>query len=239
MKSAIFSVLFLALVFAAKAQNKPNEDSVITRMKDDVCAELAKIPASDFTPDNFQMKLGVQMLGVFQKYNDELVVLYGDDYMTDQAKAYEIGKKIGMQLGMSCKAFQEIIMKNPELVSAAMGKDSKEKKVQVQEEKIKDAPKAEVISVFGKVVSFTPSAISFYTIQTDDKKLVKVYWLQKFEGDDELISNPQRIIGKRVVFQVYEQKVFDAKEKIYKKLDTVFSYSDKVADETIMMAPAN
>lgn len=222
MKSAIFSVLFLALVFATKAQNKPNEDSVITRMKDDVCAELAKVPASDFTADNFQMKLGVQMLGVFQKYNDELVALYGDDYMTDQAKAYEIGKKIGMQLGMSCKPFQEIIMKNPELVNAAMGKSEQKQLKTVKDEPVMEVPK-EVKSVDGNVTAFTAGEISYYTVKNGNEQ-VKLYWIGRFENDDELIANPKKIVGKFSGFGYVDTKIFNAVTKTYKTVHIITSY---------------
>lgn len=222
MKSAIFSALFLVLVFAANAQNKPNEDSVITHMKDDVCAELAKVPASDFTADNFQMKLGVQMLGIFQKYNDELVALYGDDYMTDQAKAYEIGKKVGMQLGMSCKAFQEIIMKNPELVSAAMGKSEQKQPKIVKEESVMEAPK-EVKSVDGNVTAFTPGEVCYYTIKKGNEQ-IKLYWIGRFENDDELIANPKKIIGKLSEFGYVDTKIFNAVTKTYKTVHIITSY---------------
>lgn len=224
MKSAIFSVLFLALVFATNAQNKPNEDSVITHMKDDVCAELAKMPASDFTADNFQMKLGVQMLGIFQKYNDELVALYGDDYMTDQAKAYEIGKKVGMQLGMSCKAFQEIIMKNPELVSAAMGKSEQKQPKIVKEESVMEAPK-EVKSVDGNVTAFTPGEVCYYTIKKGNEQ-IKLYWIGRFENDDELIANPKKIIGKFSDFTYEDVKIFNALTKTYKTVHVITSYRE-------------
>jgi hypothetical protein len=245
MKQFIFCALLAITCLTAVAQNKPNEDSLITLMKDDLCEETGKTPVSEYTAENFQMKMGMQMLGIFDKYNNELKQLYGDDYMTNQSKTYEIGKKIGMQMGISCKVFQEILMNNPDMVSAAIGKKTQQKPASPPKDIGTDAPKVEVISVFGKVISFTPGPISYYTIQSeyaihhDNNKLIKIYWIGKFEGDDELISNPQRIIGKKVVFTVIEQKVYDAKLKMYKKLDAAFSYSDKVADEIIMQAPAN
>jgi hypothetical protein len=222
MKRILFPTLLLVLGFTASAQSKPNEDSVITRMKDDVCAELAKVPASDFTADNFQMKLGVQMIGVFQKYNDELTALYGDDYMTDQAKAYEIGKKIGMQLGMSCKAFQEILMKNPELVSAAMGKSEAKQSKIVKEEPVPEAPK-EVKSFDGKVIAFTPGEVSYYTIKNGNEQ-IKLYWIGRFENDDELIANPKKIIGKFSGFGYVDTKMFNSVTKTYKTVFVITSY---------------
>jgi hypothetical protein len=239
MKRLLLAVLFTATAFTSFAQAKPLEDSVMNLMNAEICEELGKMPASDFTAENFQMKVGMQMMGVFQNYDADLKKLYGEDYSLNQSTVMEIGKKIGMKLATSCKAFQELIMKNPGLVNAAMEKSSKEKMVKDPKKVVEVASRMEVISVFGKVISFTSGQISYYTIQSDKNKLLKVYWLSRFEGDDELISNPQRIIGKKVVFKVIEQKIYDAKSKMYKKLDAAFSYSDKVADEVIMMAPAN
>jgi hypothetical protein len=228
MKYVFIALLLVITVFNAAAQNKNGEDSLLNLMKDDICDELGKVPASDFTKDNFQVKLGMQMMNVFQKYNDDLEKVYGDDYSTNQSKIYDIGKKIGIKLGMNCKSFQEIILSNPELANAAMKQAEKYEKP--LKEVVRDAPKAEIISVFGKVISFTPGVISFYTLKTDEKT-VKIYWFGKFEGDDNVIANPQAIVGKKVMFQVYEQKVYDAKEKVYKKLTTAFSYTDEAADK--------
>lgn len=238
MKHLVFAILFTASVFTAFAQEKPAEDSVLNLMREDLCTELGKIPASDFTADNFQMKLGMQMLGVFQKYNDDLVSLYGEDYATNQTTTYEIGKKIGMKLGMSCKAFQDIIMNNPELVNAAMEKNSKEKIVKAPKEMVVDAPKAEVRSFSAKVISFTAGEVSFYTVK-EGNLTKRVYWIGKFTGDDELIANPAKITGKTVVFKTVESKLYNAKEKVYKKVAVIVSFwpDEIIEDQVISVEP--
>ncbi len=232
MKKILLSILLATGCSFLQAQQKPNEDSVFNLMKNEICSELEKTPASEFTTDNFQMKLGMMMLTVFQNYNDALVQLYGENYMTDKTKTYEIGKKIGINLGASCKAFQELIMKNPELITAAMGGKTTEKEVTARP-KTFDAPKAEAKIITGKVVSFTAGQISFYTIKSDNQ-LVKIYWIGKFEGDDELIANPAKITGKYISFAVAEIKIFDAKEKVYKKINSVITYRGEVKDEEII-----
>lgn len=232
MKKILLSVLLATGCSFLQAQQKPNEDSVFNLMKNEICSELEKTPASEFTADNFQMKLGMMMLTVFQNYNDALVQLYGEDYMTDKTKTYEIGKKIGINLGASCKAFQDLIMKNPGLVSAAMGNKTTDKEVTARQ-KTFDGPKAEAKGYTAKVISFTAGEVSYYTIKDDKNQLVKLYWLGKFEGDDELIANPSKITGKTVFFRTMESKLYNVKEKVYKKIQVIVSFAPEVIEEII------
>lgn len=229
MKQVVFAILFTASVFTAFAQVKPAEDSVLNLMKEDLCTELGKIPASDFTAENFQMKLGMQMLGVFQKYNDDLASLYGEDYATNQTTTYEIGKKIGMKLGMSCKAFQEIIMNNPELVNAAMekspmGKMKEPKKKTLPVEAEDYTPSLSFYSC--KVISYTPADVSYYTV-TIDGKTKKLFWMNRFLGDDKVIANPKSIIGKTVTFGFKPVDSYDPKTKTYSTVDVIIDLNIK------------
>lgn len=233
MKQVIFCALLIIIGLTAVAQTKPNEDSLINLMKDDLCAEMGKTPVSEYTAENFQMKMGMQMLGVFDKYNSELKQLYGEDYITNQSKTYDIGKKIGMQMGMSCKVFQEILMNNPDMMNAAVSKTYKEKKItEAPKEKVLDAPKQPTWGFTGKVVSFTPGEISFYSVNVNNQ-VKKVYWLGKFEGDDQLIANPKKIIGKQAFFRLTESKIYSSTEKVYKKISVIVFFESEPAEEII------
>ncbi len=224
MKQFFLGLMAIGITSASFAQQKINEDSVLNLLQDDICTEVTKAKPSEFTAENFQMKLGMLFMSAFQKHDDALVQLYGDDYITNQDKMMDMGQKMGMQLAMGCKAFQTIIMTNPELVEAAMGQSGI--KMPKKNSKTDLGPNDGVKeAVFVKVISYTSGDISFYTANIDGKN-VKLYWLEKFDGDDELIANPKKIVGKRVQLSYKEQKAYNSVTKTYKKINVILSYSD-------------
>lgn len=230
MKRLFLAVLFTATVFISFGQTKQQEDSIMNLMNNELCKELAKMPASEFTAENFQVKLGMQMMGVFQNYDTDLKMIYGEDYSLNQTTVMEIGKKIGMKLATSCKAFQELIMNNPDLAMMAMEKTSKQKTVQVPVEKSAGTVKPPTWGFTAKVISFTPGDVSFYTVK-DGTQIRRVYWLGKFDGDDELIANPKKIIGKKAFFRLTENRVYSATEKLYKKISVIVAFESEPTEE--------
>ena len=101
--------------------------------------------------------------------------------MMNQEKLRGIGEKIGFTMGLGCKAFQDIIMNNPDLVMEAMDKKAELKNNIKPIDNTGTTKMAEIKSLIGKVVSYTPADISFYTIN-EKGKIKKLYWLQKFDG---------------------------------------------------------
>lgn len=222
MKKIAFFLLLAAGSLVSMAQQKPNEDSVINLIQEDICTEISKSKPTDFTAENFQMKLGMIFINVFQKHNDAMVQLYGEDYLTNQEKMMGMSQKMGMQLAMSCKTFQEIVMNNPELVNAAMEQSPMAMPKKKKNEAVQ--PNAGSKSVAGKVVSYTPGEFSYYTVKAGTQTK-KVYWMGNFDGDDELIANPKKIAGKNATFEIAEMKIYNSVSKTYKKILVITSYS--------------
>jgi hypothetical protein len=232
MKQLLVGVVFAVAALKSAAQAKPIEDSLINLMKEDICKELAKVPESDFTADNFEMQLGMLMISVFGNYDAKLKKIYGENYTANQNTLSEVGKKIGMKLAVNCKVFQQLIIKNPSFVNAAMAKNAKQKSADTPVEKLEEITKVPSLGFVVKVLSFTQGEISFYTVK--DKSVTKrVYWLGKFNGDDELIANPRKIIGKSVFFRAIESKVYSATERVYKKILVVIDFDGEPIEEII------
>ncbi len=232
MKKIVCTLIVFACGQIAGTQQKMTEDSLMKIMGDEVCVDIGKKDAADFTAGNFQMKLGMMFIGTFQKHTDELTEIYGDDFMMNQEKLRGIGEKIGFTMGLGCKAFQDIIMNNPDLVMEAMDKKAASKNKTIPSENNIVTKPAEVKSIYGKVISYSAADISFYTIN-ENGKTKKLYWLQKFDGDDELIANPKRNIGKPAGFKYNDIKVYSPVSKTYKTISVITAYNVQEVMEPI------
>lgn len=221
-KKYLTLILLLFLGVNVNAQ-KITEDSLINMMAAETCNKIEDNSFSDLNASNFQMKLGMLFLTSFEKHHDELENIYGADYLTDKVQLRKIGEKMGFKLGISCKKFQEFMMNNTELLVDMAGNKKADKA----------KPKENETSIIsGKLLSYTKSELSYFTIKLKNNSVQKVYWLNSFNGADLLLNNTKSYINKEVFFECKEISIFDGTKQLYKKIKIIdLFYEDERIEE--------
>src|SRR5690348_12349996 len=108
-KFIIVCTIFLFGSTALSAQI--SKDSLIKLMAKETCVEIAKKDLSKKTMDELEMELGLAMMPVVVKYQEQLKN-YGFE-LDDQQSMEGMGRDVGMQLAKDCPAFLKMFVNNP------------------------------------------------------------------------------------------------------------------------------
>jgi hypothetical protein len=186
------------IVFVSAAMAQVSKDSLFKIMTKEVCADIS---AKDFTGksmDEIQMELGLAFLPVLGKYNNELKEIYGEDAMGKDGME-KVGEELGMRMVMECPAFLKMMASNEEVL-----KQSK-----------KDNGITTAVS--GTLVRIVPGEFTHLLVKDNNGKLVKIWWMESFEGSEKLTSSPQKWLNKKVMVSYVEQESYSAALKKYTK----------------------
>jgi hypothetical protein len=191
--SAIFLTVFLfCAVAAGKAQ--VTKDSLLKAMSKEVCEDVMKKDFTGKNADEIQMEIGMSFIPVMGKYEKELKAVYGDVVAgTDGIE--KVGEDLGMRLVLECPAFLKLMASNPGMVN-------------------KTEPVV-INTINGTLVKVVPGEFTHLLIKDNKGKMMKIWWMESFDGSGELTRNPQSWINKKVTVSYTEKELYSAGTKKY------------------------
>lgn len=186
---------------AGQAQN--SRDSLMKLVAKDVCEELASKNLSGKSMDELEMEMGLSFMPVLMKHKDALEKELGGN-VTDQSGMEKLSQEIGLRLVTECPAFLKIMsgmdpsaMNRPTKVPVIMGGGA---------------------SIKGTLLKVVPGELTHLLVKDSKGKTVKIWWMDYFDGSDDMADNPQKMINKKVKVDYTEKEVYNATLKQYIKI---------------------
>lgn len=202
-KYLVFAVCFLLISVAAHAQM--SKDSLMKIMAKETCAEISKKDLAGKSMDELEMELGLAMLPVVAKYQEELKTIFGFD-MEDPKSMEGMGREVGMQLAKDCPAFLKMFMSNPEAMKEITGKD-------------KNVPAVSIIN--GTLLKVVNGDFTYIQVKDGSGKIEKLWWMEYFEGSNKLINELDKQLNKPVRVSYIEKEIYNSTLKDYMKLKII------------------
>ena len=196
MKKMIVLLLVFAQVFISKAQTK---ESVFTAMAADLCKEIKSKEAELKSSNDLQVELGLMMMPVFLKYEDDLKKAMPQFDVSDNKQVQILGVEVGKKL-IACPEFLS-------LMSATAGKG------QVIQAPGEAAP---VLQLEGIVTQVSAGDFTSIYIKTASGKVEKIWWMEYFPGDTKLANGS--LLNKAVKIKYTEKETYNAALKEYIKI---------------------
>lgn len=207
-KYVIICTVFLFLFSAVSAQ--VSKDSLIKLMAKETCVEISKKDLSNKTMDELELELGLAMMPIVVKYQDELK---SNGYeMEDQQAMEGMGKDVGMQLAKDCPAFLKMFVNNPGALKDALGKT-------VDKNGKEALPVRHTVS--GTLIRIVPGDFSYIQVKDGSGKMEKLWWMEYFEGSERLSNEPAKYLNKKILVSYQEKEVYNSTLKEYVKVKII------------------
>lgn len=188
-----------------QAQKKMSKDELVKLMSKDVCDELDKIVNEKKSVQNLEVELGMAMLPVFTKYEKEISEVYGFSDLTSE-NGEKIGRDIGGNLARTCPSFMKILTSNVDQTTELISGDKKTR-----------------ATLKGDFIKLTTGELSFIEVKAGNGKVEKLYWLEYFEGSNDLANNASKFNNKTVNVGYTEKEIYKAAIKDYVKMKIITS----------------
>lgn len=202
----ILLLAFTAFVFSANAQ-KITKDSLLKIMCGEMCDELTKKAKANKKIESLETEIGLIMLPSITKHSKEIEDVYGENPF--EGKIMEtVGEDLGGKLAADCPAFLTLFTNNSEATAELIsGKKS---------DKVSGTVK-------GSFVKITNTELSFIEIKTSNGKIEKLYWMEYFEGSNDLMNTPLKFNNKNVTAKYVEKEIYKSTLKDYSKIKVITS----------------
>lgn len=197
-----FMIVVGIMVAAITGQAQNSKDSLMKLVTKDVCDELSTKNLSGKNMDEMQMEIGLAFMPALMKHKEALEKEIGGD-VTGKDGMEKMGQEIGMRLVTECPAFLKLMSS---MDPSAMGKP--------------DVIRTTVgsASIKGTLVKVVPGELTHLLVKDSKGKTVKIWWMDYFDGSDDMADNPQKIINKKVTVDYTEKEVYSAALKQYIKI---------------------
>jgi len=192
----IIALVFLATTAFAHAQTK---DAVFTSMAAELCKEIKDKQVELKASDNIQMEVGMLMMPVFLKYEDQIKKAMPDFDMTKEDQLETLGIEVGKKL-ITCPEFLKLVSSRKDFLD---------------DEKTATT----TYSVQGTLQSVTPGEFTAINVKTTSGKVEKIWWMEFFDGAGN-VSNGS-LTNKAVTVSYVEREVYNATLKDYIKVKVV------------------
>jgi hypothetical protein len=157
------------------------------KIAQEVCDCITQKDLSSASKKTIEMSLGLCMLESIK--NNEM-----DIEITDGNAMRSFGEKIGVQMAPLCPTVFTYLTEN----NADDKKDN-----------------SEIITVSGKIKSIDENEFLFITVKEENGKEIRMIWLRHFIGSDDHLTNPQKLIGKKVTIKYQPIECYLPKAKGY------------------------
>jgi hypothetical protein len=189
---SLFLCIFFALPNLITAQKTLQQ-----KLSADFCVELEKLKLSDeFNEENMQ-KIGLAMLPVITKYNEQIKKELGIA-MESQEDYKKVGELIGQDAALTCPKFRK------------MTENMLENQIETNE-----ATETLECTFVGIDNSGTVACIR---VKEASGRELKIWWMEYFEGSDALIKTPELMKNKKVSITYIEREIYEPKNKDYVKV---------------------
>lgn len=116
----------------------------------------------------------------------------------DKEAGKKLGEKIGLKLAMMCPEYMVMIRKSME--------SEPEKKEQSEND----------FSINGNVESIITTNYTYINVRDESNKVVKLVWLENFEGAEKVNNNPEKLEGKRVYLKYLHKDLYDKRNNSFR-----------------------
>ncbi len=156
------------------------------KLAQETCDCINKKDLTGATSKSIEMALGFCMLEVIQKNNIDIEI-------TDSEAMGSFGEKIGLQMAILC----------PSIFGGLV------------EESLEGEDDVEVLSLSGKIKSIEDGDFLFLILKEESGKETRLIWLRYFSGSDDYLTDPRKLIGKKVVVKYQSTECYLPKAKGY------------------------
>lgn len=203
MKKIYFLFLLLITCQLVVAQNAA-KDSIIHLISADICEQLKTKDFSDKKITDLEVELGLMMLPIFSKFNADLKKINPDFDFSNTKMLGSLSEEVGIKLAMECPTFLKFISAKPEL----MDYNSKNK--------------TEQLTLKGVLDKIIPGDFTYMQVKNADGKIEKIWWMEYFEGANNLLSGKIKI-NKTISVHYVEREIYNGRLKDYVKIKVATS----------------
>ncbi len=198
-----FMMVLVMVIAAITGQAQNSRDSLMKLVTKDVCDELSAKNLTGKNMDEVQMEMGLAFMPALMKHKDALEKELGGN-VTDKSSMEKLGQEIGMLLVTECPAFLKIMsgmdpgaMDKPTKVPVTIGGSA---------------------TIKGTLLKVLPGELTHLLVKDNKGKTVKIWWMDYFDGSDDMADNPQKMINKKVTVDYTEKEVYNVALKQYIKI---------------------
>jgi hypothetical protein len=128
----------------------------------------------------------------------------GISEMDDMSAIEKIGEKVGERLVLECPRFSEITFKvlgdDPTLMEETLDEYDEDSDEMIEH---------------GTVVSISKEIPCQITLKTDSDETLNFLWIEPIDIDEQYVSSPDKLKGKKVNIVYYYSEVYDPKNGTY------------------------
>ncbi len=182
-----------------------SKDSLLKLMTKETCTQITNKDFSGKNMDELQMELGLAMMPVVMKYQEELQTAFGIS-MEDQSGMEKMGMEIGLQLAKDCPAFLKMFVNNPTALKEIAGGSNTD---------------ATVMSINGTLQKIVTGDFTYIQVKDASGKIEKLWWMEYFDGSAKLITDATTMVNKQVKVKYTEKEMYNATLKEYIKIKVI------------------
>jgi hypothetical protein len=199
-------VTFILLSLSVISHGQMTKDSLLRKMADEVCVELQGLDLKGKSREKIEMELGMAMMPIVFKYEKEIDKTFGIK-LKGEKDGQAIGKLLGVQLVKSCPSFLNFFLENPEVTQEIVNEndDSMDEELGIMSKK-------------GTIEKIVKGEFTYLQIKGVDGKTEKLWWLEHFEGADDLLKSPNSFLNKTYEFKYTEKEIYNAVLNDYIKI---------------------
>lgn len=158
----------------------------------DKAAEIACacMEDKDISEENLELNMGLCLLEALSESKKFKNIDFNN---TKQMET--IGEQIGYRMGMNCP---EVFMQSSEFK-------------EILQEEIDNTKEEKLITkeMFGTIESIEDKEIVFVSLKDKNNRIYKFVWLQRFDGDTDLIKLGEKSIGRKLTIYYTEIDIFN------------------------------
>ncbi len=192
----VASVFFISIAALGQNGTKEKKDSLMKALTADLCAEIGK-NKDDLKGENFEMSLGLIMMGAISDKATELQSVFNLDFSNNESMS-EFSEEVGMKLAIECPDFLRLVAEKQNLSNAPP--------VAVKK----------ISTITGTLEKIVPGEFTFLQVRSENGKMEKIYWMEYFEGANLLTGNIKN--GRKILIQYRETEIYDSASKEYKTI---------------------
>lgn len=199
-----FALFLCSILYSTGISAQASKDSLLKVIVKETCTDISGKDFSGKSMEEIEMELGLAMMPIMVKYQEELQAAYGTG-IEDQAGMEKMGMEVGLQLAKDCPAFLKMFAGNPAVIKERAGKNTA----------------AELKTVNGKLLAIVHGDFSYLQVKDATGKIEKLWWMEYFEGSGRLITNAGEMLNKDVKVKYSEKEIYNATLKEYIKIKVI------------------
>jgi hypothetical protein len=200
-----FRLIFIFLFSLAAMSSRAQSDSALRKkISKDFCIEFSKVSGT-IKKEDLEMELGMVILPLLSKYNDEIKSQWHLD-PADKQDLEKIGYRIGQDAAMDCATFRNFIKENMDAIGNTSEEENK--------------------SLSGILVKIEGQPFTYLLIRTKTGKMEKLFWMDHFEGAEILSTEGKNLLNKEIRVGYKEQEVYDQVNNDYRKIKVLTGFGN-------------